>query len=101
MAQQQNMETLLVDLDVISSTASEWSAIRDRKGPLVVTAQLADVEALREQAKHEGFDLLILDFPPYFSDDCSGCDFDYRSSPDSRFTEVSGTSIPAEIHRRD
>ena len=68
-AEQQGLETLLVDLDSISSTVSEWASLREQEKPLVVAAQLADVEALCEQAKSEGFDLLILDFPPYFSDD--------------------------------
>ncbi len=68
-AEQHGLETLLVDLDSISSTASEWATIREQDKPLVITAQLADVKALSEQAKNEGFDLLILDFPPYFSDD--------------------------------
>jgi hypothetical protein len=50
-AEQQGLETLLVDLDSISGTASEWSAVRERNQPLVVTAQLADVKALYEQAE--------------------------------------------------
>ncbi|MCK5665934.1 MAG: ParA family protein [Thiotrichaceae bacterium] len=68
-AEQQGLETLLVDLDTISSTASEWASVREQEKPLTITAQLADVQALCEQAENEGFDLLILDFPPYFSDD--------------------------------
>ncbi len=68
-AEQQGLATLLVDLDSISSTTSEWAAVREAGKSLVMTAQLADVEALCDQAIAEGFDLLILDFPPYFSDD--------------------------------
>ena len=68
-AEQQGLETLLVDLDSISSTTSEWASVRDQEKPLTITAQLSDVQALCKQAENEGFDLLILDFPPYFSDD--------------------------------
>lgn len=71
-AEQQGLETLLVDLDAISATASEWAAVREGRKPLVVSAQLADVEALSAQAKGEGFDLLILDCPPYFSEEVLG-----------------------------
>ncbi len=68
-AKQQGQETLLVDLDSISCTASEWAGIRDLQQPLVVTADLSDVPELHAQAKDESFDLLILDCPPYLTDD--------------------------------
>ncbi len=69
LAHQKGLETLLVDLDTISATTSDWSSIRKESQPLVVSAAASDVETLCDQAKEEGFDLVILDFPPYFTDD--------------------------------
>jgi chromosome partitioning protein len=68
-AHQQGLETLLVDLDSISSTASEWAGIREAQQPVVVTAELSDVRKLQQQAIDEKFDLLILDCPPYLTDE--------------------------------
>jgi len=63
------LETLLVDLDRISSTASEWASIRQKEQPVVVTAELPDIPELFQQAKEEKFDLLILDCPPYLTEE--------------------------------
>lgn len=63
------LETLLVDLDSISSTASEWTSIRQEDQPLVVTAELPDIPELYQQAKEEKFDFLILDCPPYLTEE--------------------------------
>ena len=65
----QGLETLLVDLDSISSTASEWASIRQKEQPVVVTAELPDIPELYQQAKAEKFDLLILDCPPYITEE--------------------------------
>ncbi|MCK4709547.1 MAG: AAA family ATPase [Gammaproteobacteria bacterium] len=67
-AHKQNLDTLIVDLDHRSSTVAEWAAIRSEKRPLAVTAQVSDIKALQQQAKGEGFDILILDCPPYFTE---------------------------------
>jgi chromosome partitioning protein len=68
-AQSEGRDTLLVDLDKKSSTVAEWASIRTDKQPLVVTAEVSDITELQQQATDEGFDLLILDCPPYFNDD--------------------------------
>ncbi len=68
-AKQQGLETLLVDLDSISSTASEWASNREQEQPVVVTAELSDIAELHQQATDESFDLLILDCPPYLTDE--------------------------------
>ena len=64
----QGLETLLVDLDDISKTASDWASIRQEEQPLVVTAEMPDVAELYQQANEEKFDLLILDCPPYLTE---------------------------------
>jgi len=71
-AHQQGLETLLVDLDSISSTASEWASIRKDNQPVVVTAELSDIQDLYQQAVKEEFDLLIFDCPPYLTDEVLG-----------------------------
>ena len=68
-AQSEGRDTLLVDLDNQSSTVAEWASIRTDKHPLAVTAQVSDITELQQQATEEGFDLLILDCPPYLNDD--------------------------------
>ena len=68
-AQSEGQDTLLVDLDSQSSTVAEWASIRTDKHPLAVTAQVSDITELQQQATDEGFDLLILDCPPYLNDD--------------------------------
>lgn len=68
-AHKQGLDTLVVDLDYHSSTVADWAAIRTAKQPLVVTAQVSDIKELLQQAADENFDLLILDCPPYFTDD--------------------------------
>jgi chromosome partitioning protein len=66
-AQAEGLEVLLVDLDHHSASVAEWASVRDDKQPLAVTAQFSDVAALHQQATDEGFDLLILDCPPYIN----------------------------------
>ena len=56
-------------MDHHSSTVAEWASIRTDKQPLAVTAKVSDIIELQQQATDEGFDLLILDCPPYFNDD--------------------------------
>ena len=68
-AQSEGRDTLLVDLDKKSSTVAEWASIRTDKQPLVVTAEVSDITELHQQAIDEGFDLLILDCPPYLNDE--------------------------------
>jgi|GEM_PF-1156815 chromosome partitioning protein len=68
-AQSEGRDTLLVDLDNQSSTVAGWASIRTDKHPLAVTAQVSDITELQLQAIDEGFDLLILDCPPYLNDD--------------------------------
>ena len=58
-----------MDLDSISRTASEWASIRSDEQPVVVTAELSDIAELSQQAKEEKFDLLILDCPPYLTEE--------------------------------
>ncbi len=64
----QGLDVLLVDLDSISRTSSEWASIRQQEQPVVVTAELSDIRELYQQAKEEKFDLLILDCPPYLTE---------------------------------
>jgi len=67
-AQQAGMDTIVADLDPHSQTSAEWAAERSLEQPLVVTAHAEDIQALQKQAEGEGFDLLILDCPPYVDD---------------------------------
>lgn len=64
-AQQAGRETLLADLDPHSQTAAEWAAEREAPTPTVIRATADDIHALQQQAQDEGFDLLVLDCPPY------------------------------------
>ena len=66
-AQSTGLEVLLVDLDHHSATVAEWASVRTGNQPLAVTAQFSDITALHQQAIDEGFDLLILDCPPYLN----------------------------------
>ena len=68
-AQSEGRDTLLVDLDHHSSTVAEWASLRVDNQPLAVTAKVSDIIELQQQAVDEGFDLLILDCPPYLNDD--------------------------------
>lgn len=64
-AQQEGYDTLLADLDPHSQTSAEWASERQSDKPLVLTAHAEDIEALQTQAMSEGFDLVIMDCPPY------------------------------------
>jgi chromosome partitioning protein len=68
-AQSEGRDTLLVDMDKKSSSGAEWASIRTDKQPLVVTAEVSDITELQQQATDEGFELLIMDCPPYLNDD--------------------------------
>ena len=63
-----NKNVLLVDLDPHSKTATRWAENRVSKDPVVVQAELGDIDALIKQAKDEQFDYVILDCPPYVND---------------------------------
>jgi chromosome partitioning protein len=67
-AQSQGLDTLIVDLDKHSQTASEWAVERDLGAPSVVQADIDDISSLKDQAQKEGFDLVIFDCPPYVDD---------------------------------
>jgi cellulose biosynthesis protein BcsQ len=41
------------------------ASVRQKEQPVVVTAELPDIPELYQQAKEEKFDLLMLDCPPY------------------------------------
>ena len=71
------LETLLVDLDSISSTASEWTSIRQEEQPLVVTAELPDIPELYQQAKGDCSEFCVNVKAPDLSDHRS-------SAPSSR-----------------
>ena len=64
-AQLAGWETLLADLDPHSQTAAEWAGERASTTPTVIRATADDIQALQQQAQAEGFDLLVLDCPPY------------------------------------
>jgi len=67
-AQQAGMDVIIADLDPHSQTAAEWAFERPFDKPSVVSSDAEDIEALQKQASDEGFDLLILDCPPYVDD---------------------------------
>jgi len=67
-AQTQGFDTLIADLDEHSQTATEWATERGEETPAVVQVDIEDISALKEQAKSEGFDLLIFDCPPYVNE---------------------------------
>jgi chromosome partitioning protein len=99
-AQSEGRDTLLVDLDSHSSTVAEWASIRTDKHPLAVTAKVSDITELQQQASGEGFDLLILDCPPYLNDDTDQITrlADYTILPTSpRFTDI--CTFPKNIEK--
>ncbi len=65
LAQSQGRETLLADLDPHSQTAAEWGSERTQALPVIIRATADDLAALLAQAEDEGFDLVLLDLPPY------------------------------------
>jgi chromosome partitioning protein len=67
-AQLSGKDVLIADLDPFSRTLTHWAEGRTKELPTVVQAQADDVKALKEQAKGEGFDLLIFDCPPFVSE---------------------------------
>ena len=99
-AQSEGRDTLLVDLDKKSSTVAEWASIRTDKQPLVVTAEVSDITELHQQAIDEGFDLLILDCPPYINDETDQITklADFTILPTSpRFAEL--CTLPRDIDK--
>mgnify|MGYP002632462793 CR=1 FL=1 len=99
-AQSEGRDTLLVDLDKKSSTVAEWASIRTDKQPLVVTAEVSDITELHQQAIDEGFDLLILDCPPYLNDETDQITklADFTILPTSpRFAEL--CTLPRDIDK--
>lgn len=67
-AHNDGMDVLLADLDPHSQTATEWASERRSDFPVVVQVDHVDMKALIDQAKDEGFDLVIFDCPPYIND---------------------------------
>jgi len=63
MAQQQEVETLLADMDPHSRTCAAWGGEREQKTPVVVQVASNDLDDFLLQAKEEEFDLVILDLP--------------------------------------
>ena len=97
-AQAEGQEVLLVDLDYHSASVAEWASAREDEQPLAVTAQFSDVAALHQQAADEGFDLLILDCPPYINSKTLQASeiADITLLPVApRFTEISG--LPKDL----
>ena len=97
-AQAEGQEVLLVDLDHHSASVAEWASARTDEKPLVVTAHFSDVAALQQQATDEGFDLLILDCPPYINPETLQASeiADITLLPVApRFTEISG--LPRDL----
>ena len=87
-----------MDLDHHSASVAEWASARTDEKPLVVTAQVSDVAALHQQAADEGFDLLILDCPPYINPETLQASeiADITLLPVApRFTEISG--LPRDL----
>ena len=92
------LEVLLVDLDHHSASVAEWASVRTDNQPLAVTAEFSDVQALHQQATDEGFDLLILDCPPYISTETQQISkvADITLLPVApRFTEIS--TLPRDL----
>ena len=99
-AQTEGRDTLLVDLDNQSATVAEWASMRTDKQPLVVTAKVSDITELQQQAIDEGFELLILDCPPYLNDETDLVTklADYTILPTSpRFTDI--CTLPRDIDK--
>ena len=97
-AQAEGQEVLLVDLDHHSASVAEWASARTDEKPLAVTAHFSDVTALHQQAVDEGFDLLILDCPPYINPETLQASeiADITLLPVApRFTEISG--LPRDL----
>ena len=97
-AQAEGQEVLLVDLDQHSASVAEWASARTDEKPLAVTAHFSDVSALHQQATDEGFDLLILDCPPYINPETLQASeiADITLLPVApRFTEISG--LPRDL----
>lgn len=67
-AQRAGFETIIADLDPHSRSSAEWASERKVASPVVVTAHKEDIQALQAQAKGEGFDLLVIDCPPFVDD---------------------------------
>jgi len=67
-AEIEGSEVLIADLDPHSQTAAEWASERSSERPVVIKLSTKDIETLKQQAIDEGFDLLILDCPPYIDD---------------------------------
>ena len=65
MAELNGYEVIIADLDPHSQTSTEWASERKQTTPVVVKADTDDINDLHNQAKKEGFNLLILDCPPY------------------------------------
>lgn len=74
----EGLKVLLVDADAVSRSAKEWASERDLNQPLVVAAYDEDDEAppteetliekikiFVEAGEDEGFDLIVIDCPPY------------------------------------
>jgi len=67
-AEKQGYEVIIADLDPHSQTAAEWASERTTQRPVVVKLSIKDIKDLQQQAIIEGFNLLILDCPPYIDD---------------------------------
>ena len=68
-AEQRGWRTLLGDLDEHSRSSAEWAQVRENtEAPVVIDASGTDIPTLKQQVADNGFDLLILDCPPYVNE---------------------------------
>lgn len=65
LAAQNGIKTLIADMDEHSQTTTEWGKDRGKTTPLVAKVPLNKLLGMLKQAKEKGFQLAILDLPPY------------------------------------
>ena len=68
LADKQGIKTLIADMDEHSQTTSEWGKAREQSTPLVANVPLDKLSVMLEQAKEQGFQMVILDLPPYVNE---------------------------------
>lgn len=70
-ASNEGKNVIIVDIDPHSQTSSEWATERGIRGldkPVVLQSHADEIKDLKKQAKKEGYDLMIIDCPPYVDD---------------------------------
>jgi chromosome partitioning protein len=68
LAELQGIKTLIADMDEHSQTSTEWGKMREQSTPLVARVPLDKLEGMLVQAKEKGFELVLLDLPPFVNE---------------------------------